>query len=371
MIRIETTGPDEPVPDRFLTLPHALYRNHPCWNPHREIETATLLNPAMNPYWKQAERALFLAVDEDRVLGRIVAVDDRAYDREPLGQVGLFGFFECVEDPSVAGSLLDAAAEWLGKRGKKLMRGPFHPFPDPFGSGLLVEGFDRPQSSVEPYTLPYYPGYLEQNGMKVLEEYLSLYFGMNAKTNPLGYRVHLHLQKYFQTDHGVNVRPLRADRIAAEVGIIKGILDEAFVSDAAFSSLSLEMQAHLLELLTPQQDFSLCFIAECGGEPAGIWLAFPDRTGPLGVEQDRKDTCGERGGCICEFAVANRFRHTRVATAMIYHYWRSMLEQTYDYSRICYVEKDNRESLDVARDFGANPEKRFRLYEGRIGNIVY
>ncbi len=53
-------------------------------------------------------------------------------------------------------ALLDAAAAWLGERGKERMVGPAS-FAMNDESGILIEGFDLRPMILQPWNPPYYP----------------------------------------------------------------------------------------------------------------------------------------------------------------------------------------------------------------------
>ena len=79
-----------------------------------------------NPFWKHAQRTLFLARREGKVVGRIAAIVDEEHNRVHEEKIGFFGFFESENDRDVAAALFRAAEAWV--RGvlpdASLLRGP-------------------------------------------------------------------------------------------------------------------------------------------------------------------------------------------------------------------------------------------------------
>jgi len=111
-----------------------------------------MLARGLNPFWRQAESALFLAWEGARPVGRIGATRRILAGQEAAGaRDGFFGFFESIADPDVARALLTAAADWLRERGCTRLLGPCQPTPDFDGFGLLVEGFDARRLSGESF----------------------------------------------------------------------------------------------------------------------------------------------------------------------------------------------------------------------------
>ena len=67
------------------------------------------LDQKKNPFFKHAEAQYFLAWRDGRPVGRISAHIDRNFNEFQDNDWGLFGWFECEDDPEAARALLDAA----------------------------------------------------------------------------------------------------------------------------------------------------------------------------------------------------------------------------------------------------------------------
>src|ERR671938_119705 len=104
--------------DAFIKLPFRLYRNERNWVPPLISERRRFLDRARNPFFEHAEAEYFLARRDGRVVGRISAQVDRHLNEFQDNDWGLFGFFECEDDPEAAAALLTAAEEWLRERGR-------------------------------------------------------------------------------------------------------------------------------------------------------------------------------------------------------------------------------------------------------------
>src|SRR5918999_3844189 len=107
----------------FIELPFRLHANAEPWVPPLRIERRIFLNPRFNAYFKRAEAELFLARRAGRVVGRISAQIDHAFNDYQQNAWGHFGFLELEDDPEVAAALFDTAADWLRQRGRDRMVG--------------------------------------------------------------------------------------------------------------------------------------------------------------------------------------------------------------------------------------------------------
>ena len=149
----------------FIELPFRLHATHEQWVPPLRIERRLFLSRRFNAFFKDAEAQLFLARRDGRVVGRISAQIDHAFNSLPRQRLGrCSASSRCEEDHEVFGALLDAAADWLRERGRDHMVGPMD-FTMNDECGVLIEGFDREpvhQAALAPALLP---GLCEEAGL--------------------------------------------------------------------------------------------------------------------------------------------------------------------------------------------------------------
>ena len=147
-----------------------IYADDPHWVPPLVFERKTFLNPKKNPYFKVADVQFFMAYRDGKPVGSISAQVDHELQKTEPG-VGMFGFFEFVDDTEVSGALFEAASGWLRERGMKVARGPFN-FNTNHEFGLLVDGFDTDPMIANPHNRAYYTAHYEAMGLaKVMDWY--------------------------------------------------------------------------------------------------------------------------------------------------------------------------------------------------------
>src|SRR6478752_105185 len=146
--------------DEFVDFPWQIYGDDNHWCPPLKMEAHAAINSEKHPFYRYGAAAQFLARRAGQVVGRISVSDDPNYNAEHGSNVGCFGMFESIDDASVAGSLLEAAARWLRGRGRTSIMGPID-YSTNYPSGLLVEGFDTPQRVMMNHNPQYYAGLLE------------------------------------------------------------------------------------------------------------------------------------------------------------------------------------------------------------------
>ena len=92
---------------RFVELPYRLHEGTP-WVPPLRLERYTFLSRRLNPYFKHGVAEYFLARRADRVVGRITAQVDHAFNEFHGSKWGMFGFLELEDDPEALEAMLTA-----------------------------------------------------------------------------------------------------------------------------------------------------------------------------------------------------------------------------------------------------------------------
>ena len=152
----------------FIKLPWRIYRNEPNWVAPLLMDLKEQLDQAKNPFFEHAEAQYFLAWRDGRAVGRISAHIDRHMQEFQDNDWGLWGWFECENDPEAARALMDAARDWLSERGAGTMIGPMS-FTTNDECGLLIEGHEHPPIILGPWHHAYYQTLLEHDlGLKIL-----------------------------------------------------------------------------------------------------------------------------------------------------------------------------------------------------------
>lgn len=259
---------------RFIDVPWSLSGlRSGGWIPPLRAMVRDALDAAGNPFYREAERALFVAERDGRPVGRIAAIENRAHNRHHDDRVGFFGFFDCEDDPEAATALLEAAEGWLGSRGLAVARGPVSPSLN-HEAGLLVEGFHRPPVVLTPWNPPYYAELLEAAGYGKARDLLG--FDIPAEEQ---LAVPPRLQRMAERSRersGVRFRRLDLGRLEEEARQALDLYREAWEGNWGFVPPSWEEFWHtardLKEVIVP--DFS--FVAEVDGEMVGVMMVARD-----------------------------------------------------------------------------------------------
>ncbi|NQU06018.1 MAG: GNAT family N-acetyltransferase, partial [Calditrichaeota bacterium] len=128
-------------------------------------EVKEALSREKNPFYEHASIEMFLAYKDNKVVGRIAAIVDHNYIEVRKDNVGLFGFFECINDQDVASALFTRAEQSLKEVDMTLMMGPTSPSMND-EIGVLIDAFDIPPAIKMVWNPSYYPALYEQAGFK-------------------------------------------------------------------------------------------------------------------------------------------------------------------------------------------------------------
>ena len=150
---------------KFIKLPFQLYKDDPYWVAPLLMDQKKFFNPKKNPYFKHSEVQLFLALQNDKVVGRISAHTNTLHNKTHKDKVGFFGFYESINDQEVANALFEVALNWLKVKGFDTMRGPMN-FSVNDECALLIDPFDSSPMVLMTYNFSYYKSLFEKAGLK-------------------------------------------------------------------------------------------------------------------------------------------------------------------------------------------------------------
>ena len=257
---------------KFIEFPYLHYSETESWIPPLRIEQKKLINTDKNPYFNNAEMALFIAEHNGKIAGRISAVVDHRFNEYHKTHTGHFGFFECIDDQETANLLLRVAGDWLKEKGMKDVLGPASPgMMDTIG--FLVDGFDRTPYILMPYNKPYYEKLVLGAGFEPDMDLLA--YVVNTDMLSMD-RINRAMAIVNKRNPGLVVRSVNMKKIKDEVEIVRHIYNEAWKENWGYLPLTKE------ELQATAEDFKMILdpnfahIAEIDGKPVAFSVALPD-----------------------------------------------------------------------------------------------
>lgn len=180
MLKIEQVDVhSKPQVDEFIRLPYRLFANHPQWVPPFIGDIKIMLDPVKHPYYEHSIADFFVAKRDEKVVGRIAALENKPFNKYHGTKDAEFYLFECENDQEVANALFNRVFEWSRQKGLNHVVGPkgFTAFD---GYGIQVEGFDhRCMMNMMNYNYPYYVNLVETIGFTKAVDFISTYIHRN------------------------------------------------------------------------------------------------------------------------------------------------------------------------------------------------
>ena len=258
---------------RFIDFPHDLFEGDPNYVPEIFLGQKDLLSEKSNPFFQHSKVQLFLALRNEKIVGRIAAIRNNKYIEFAGANAGFFGLFDVIEDYEVAKLLLDTAFNWLRKEGLISVIGPANLSTNDT-AGLLVEGFDSPPVVMMTYNKPYYADFLERYGFGKQMDLLA-YFGVqdtaNRKSVELSDRIKERL-----AGRGITFRTARMSKFKEELGPVREVYKGAWDKNWGFVPPTDAEFDHMAEGLKMVIDQDFAILAEQNGKLVGFALAVPD-----------------------------------------------------------------------------------------------
>jgi hypothetical protein len=358
--------------DRFLDLPTKVYQGDPNWVPPIRSSIAKQLSPE-NTFFQYGRMQQWIAVrpQTQEVVGRIVAaVNDRLIQRENQ-KIGLFGYFECIEDFAVAQALFQVACDWLKQQGMTAVRGPID-LSTHNNCLFLVDGFDSPPVVMMPYNPPYYPQFMERDGWHKAKDAYAYNLVLDRALSEQfvkSYRI--------ACKSGVTFRPIRlkGDGFKQDCEALYHLFNKAFANNWSSTPRTLEEFMEEAKDLQSLVDPDIFPIAEFNGEMIGFWMALPNYNTVLKHVNGKLDWLGilkflwyrrqiDQGRVIAVCSLPE-YRRKLVPLALIYLGMKGGVEKKKPYksAELSWVYEDNMPSRKLIETSGGKIYKTYRIYE--------
>ncbi|HEX5983292.1 MAG TPA: hypothetical protein VFY69_03710 [Solirubrobacterales bacterium] len=358
---------------RFVDLPYRLHAGTP-WVPPLKLERRAFLSRRLNPYFKHGEAEYFLAFRGDRVVGRITAQVDHAFNEFHQSRWGMFGFLDLEDDQEVLEALLDAAADWLEQRGCDRMVGPMD-FSMNEESGVLIEGHEREPLIRQPWHPPYYQRLCEQAGLEKAMDLYSWLLEISDRQDMLP--ILPELDERARTEHGVTIRRMSRLRLRREMDRFAEIYNAAWSENWGFVPYSKQ------DLDTYTFDMHLAFdrnwfmVAEKDGETIAIAITLPDLNQVLKKMKGRLLPFGwwhylNRSRIVDRvrigfLGVKPEHQHTGVAASLYIEHFNTAERVRQKYGEAGWILESNEAMNRGLEAMSAEIVKKYRLYERPLG----
>jgi GNAT superfamily N-acetyltransferase len=344
----------------FVDLPYRLHAGTP-WVPPLKVERYMFLTRKLNPYFTHGEAEYFLARRGGRVVGRITAQIDHAFNEFHNNRWGNFGFLEFEDDQPILDALLAAAEQWLRERGCDRMVGPMD-FQLNDESGVVIAGFDLAPQIRQPWHPPYYQQRCEAAGLTKAHDLYSYWLDVadRGQVLPLLPQV----AERAKSKYGMTIRKMSRRRLRRD-------MDEF----AKVYKKDLDELARTYQLVFSRDWF---MVAEIDGETVAMAISIPDINQVLKKMKGRLLPIGwwyylnrnrimdaVRVGFL---GVIPEFQHTGAAALLYMEHYDAAERTRQHIGEPGFILESNHSMNRALEAMGAKLIKRYRVYERVFDN---
>jgi GNAT superfamily N-acetyltransferase len=356
-------------------VPFRLHANQPLWVPPLKLERRLFLNRRMNAFFSHGEAEYFLARRDGRLVGRITAQVNHAFNDHQQKRWGWFGFLEFEDDQEVLEALLGAADAWLRGRCMERMVGPAD-FAMNNESGVLIEGFELRPMLIQPWHPPYYQELMEAAGMAKAMDLLmwNLEVADRAKVLPVIFE----LAEKVESEHGIRVRKMRRRQLRKDMDTFAEIYNSAWSENWDFVPYTKKDLDAFTQEIHLAFDKHWCFIAEKEdtGEVVGMAMTFPDINQVLAKMNGRLLPLGwwhflNKGRIMDRvrvgfLGVKPEYQHTGVAAKLYVEHFDAAAVRRQKGGEMGWILETNKPMNRGMEAMGGRVVKRYRVYEREL-----
>lgn len=255
----------------FIELPWSIYKNDPHWVPPLKMALKDVLNLNKHPFYKTAKVKTWVAEIDGKIVGRIMGINNSAFNNFQDTKIGHFGFFESIDNQEVANKLFSTCEEFLKAEGLTSIEGPMNPGTN-YECGLLVRGFEDDPQIMMTYNPKYYETQIEKLGFNKAMDLLAYVINPDFKLP----EVILKIAERAEKKSKISYRNINKKNWKSEIETLFEIYNDAWEDNWGFVPMTKEEFFHTAKDLKGIVDENLVQIAEVDGKPAGFILTLPD-----------------------------------------------------------------------------------------------
>ena len=341
------------------------------WIPPLRAVVRDGLDQSGNPFYQQAERALFIAKRNGRAVGRVAAIENRWHNDHHDDRVGFFGFFDCRDDQEAANGLFERAEGWLGDRGLHSVRGPVNPSMH-YECGVLVDGFEFAPMIMTPWNPSYYDSLIERAGYAPARDLLGYHlpagdqFAVPDRVRRLGERTLQRTRLVF--------REWDFDTMEEEVRNAFDLYCDAWAGNWGFVPPSWEEFWHIAKDLKSVLHPNFAFVAELDGKTVGFIMIARDmnrvlcripsgRLWPWNIARLLIGLPKVLSGRIVLLGLRREYQNRGFFPLFAFEVARRAMEIRAEGAEASWILEENEALTAPLEGMDLEPYKRWRIYE--------
>lgn len=354
----------------FIDFPHDLYEGDSCYVPELYMAQKDLLNKKKHPFYEYGDVVPIIAYQGEKIVGRIAAIKNPAYNSYHNSKIGFFGFYDYIDSEEVARVLLDKVKEKLASEDYEKLMGPVN-FSTNETAGTLVEGFDSPPKVMMTYNKPYYDTIQKKIGLSK-EMDLFAFFIPTVEASDRSIKLSRIIEERLQ-GQGISIRNLNIKKIKQEVPGLRKAYNQAWEKNWGFVPMNekeFDVLANDLKLIA-DEDFA--YVAEHEGRIVGFSVSLPDvneitkdfkkgRLFPFNIIKLLLRKNKVKSVRIISTGVIEGFRKKGIEAIFFAKNIQAARERKLDGGEASWVLESNKEMVTAAEKLNGKKYKTYRLY---------
>jgi GNAT superfamily N-acetyltransferase len=357
----------------FLTFPWRIYQDDPLWVPPLISERRKMIDPRKGKFFEDGYADLFIAWKAGKPAGTISCGEDRSATRSRnFGECQL-GFFECIDDYSVAEALFDRATVWANEHALVRLVGTYN-LDREESRGILIEGRDRPPAVYCGHAPTYYSEFFERFGfVKFDEDGLAYAVDLDLERPEINHLTRL-AEKIRQRKQNIRIRGANLMDIDGEIDRIVDIQNRGlchFPNFTPYTRAAIEsMVLPMLDVVDPE----LILFADVDGQTVGWFPGVPNlneifiHLNGLRYPWDylrllKYSRYKTKSLAIKSVVVAPEYWDTGVGVLLFDEMVRRAVAKGYTWADLSLTGEYNKDTWPLAHRMGAKIYKRYRFYE--------
>jgi hypothetical protein len=352
----------------FIAFPYRLHRKNPAYVPPLISHVRRLLDTKSNPFFQHAEMEMFLARIEGRVVGRIAAIVDRNYPELNVRLVGLFGFFDCIDDIDVAHALFNSASAWHRLNKLRKIMGPVNPSLND-EVGVLQNYHDEPPAFMMAWNPDYYPALYENSVFNKAQDLYAYALAREDVTEKIRRFGALQLKHARVVITSPTKKTLKRDPES-----LRQIVNQARATSWGYTPFSEEEFKRRLSEFGKYLDPGLVIYAEDNNRQVGVSLSIPDmnvilrkfRSGRLSTFAKMRVWWRKRklrDLRIVMLGTTREYANRGIDTALYYQTFETATSKNFERAEISWIPEENESARKSLEIIGAKQTKIYRLYQ--------
>ncbi len=331
--------------NHFFNLPQEIYKNDPIWFPENPEEIKKQFTFSTDKNEIRTWPLIVINENNEPLARAVVILHPKAKDKNGK-KIGWISNIEVKEGEYDSLKIILDHCEnvFRNENVKEILL----PKLDNQYFGLLIKGFDKPQTLLTAHNPDYYFNYLKKYGFKV-----------HLNITSVIYTRETYIERRFEVE-GVKIRTFDRANLKKEIAIYHYITNEVFGNRYNYIPRTLEENTAYVKSFLPLIDDELVIIAETdSGEPIGFLICAPDYYQK--ISEGKIDRAR-----IISIGILQKNHKRNIASAMISLLMRNLLKKNYQYVEGSIIMKTNLPPQLLAKRFGGKPGREFVLMKKKL-----